>query len=99
MLQSPHAFRVQVSRCFPHAASVRSPPCNRGNSASLGAPAKSLRCRLTRRRAFCQAFARLLAVLGMLDLAREAPMQALEFRFGLAQVAWVLNRVPVRIGV
>ena len=47
----------------------------------------------------CQAFDGLLAVLGALDLARDAPMQALEFRLCLAQIARIVDRVPVRVGV
>ena len=49
--------------------------------------------------AFCQAFDGLLAILGPLDLAGNAPMQTLQALFCFAEIARVGNRVAVTVGV
>ena len=46
-----------------------------------------------------QSFHRLLAVHVPLDFAGDAPMPALEFGFGLPEIAWVGNGGPIAVGV
>ena len=48
---------------------------------------------------FCSLFPGFLAIAALLLLARELTMQLLQLLFRLAVVAWIVYRLPFRIGV